>query len=70
MIRDGSDVLLVDDPRDVAAISAKLDRLVDDAELRKCLSQRARQTAMGPTWAHTADRTVDVYQQALRVRRN
>ena len=70
LIRDGSDVLLLDDPRDVAAISAKLDLLVDDAELRKCLSQRARQTAMGLTWAHTADRTVDVYQQALRVRRN
>ena len=66
LLQDGSDALLLEDPRDVAAISAKLELLVENAELRRRLGERARQTALGCTWARVAQRTVDVYRRARR----
>lgn len=70
LIQDRVNGLLLEDPGDVSEIGAKLDLLVEDADLRRRLGDRARQTAMGCTWSGVAKSTIEVYQQALRNRRN
>ncbi|MGH2461905.1 MAG: glycosyltransferase family 4 protein [Chloroflexota bacterium] len=49
---------------DVDAISGALERLWDDAGLRRALGERGRQRAARFDWASVAQRTNDVYRQA------
>ena len=70
LIQDRVNGLLLKNPGDVAEIGAKLDLLVGDDEFRRRLGDRARQTAMECTWSGVAKSTIEVYQQALRNRRN
>jgi UDP-glucose:(heptosyl)LPS alpha-1,3-glucosyltransferase len=65
LIRSGINGLLLEDPRDVADIAANLEMLLADARLRKRLGEEARRTALQYTWAHVAERTVDVYERVL-----
>ncbi len=63
VVRDGVSGLLVDghEPRDWAAA---LRRLVTDDELRSRLAVGAVQQAQEFSWDRTADRTLEVYEQA------
>jgi D-inositol-3-phosphate glycosyltransferase len=63
VVRDGVSGLLVDghDPRDWAGA---LRRLVTDDELRSRLSAGAVQQAQEFSWERTAERTLEVYEQA------
>jgi glycosyltransferase involved in cell wall biosynthesis len=53
-------------PRDVAAWTAALARVLDDHELRADLRQRGLLRARQLTWDITARRTLDVYHAVLR----
>lgn len=65
LINDGINGLLLDDPKDVTEISAKLALLLGDVELRRRMGTEARTTALQYTWSHVAQRTVQVYRRIL-----
>jgi glycosyltransferase involved in cell wall biosynthesis len=50
-------------PGDEAALCAALDRLVQDRELRRTLTDKGLQRAAQFTWSQTARRTLEVYRQ-------
>ncbi len=59
------DAGLLVDPRDVNAIAAALDRVLDDADLQLELKQRSLDRAAQFSWARTAQQTLDVYQSIV-----
>ncbi len=59
------DAALLFDPEDVAAMTASLRRLLDDAHLRERLSAAGRARAQTFTWARTAELTVASYRRTL-----
>jgi glycosyltransferase involved in cell wall biosynthesis len=61
------DAGLLVDPRDVNAIAAALDRVLDDADLQLELKQRSLDRAAQFSWARTAQQTLDVYQSLVTV---
>jgi glycosyltransferase involved in cell wall biosynthesis len=67
VIRDGESGLLVP-PRDPAALSAAMLRLLDDPPLRERLAEAAVARVQGMTWAAAARRTVTAYERALASR--
>ncbi|MDZ4685098.1 MAG: glycosyltransferase family 4 protein [Planctomycetaceae bacterium] len=67
LIRHGENGWIVP-PRDPAALTAAFERLLVDADLRRRLSQNARETVLNLTWTETARRTLDVYADALAER--
>ena len=69
LIHDGVDALLIQDPRDVAKLSAKLGALLKDADLRARLGKQARRTALRYPWNRVARETEEVYESVLRQKR-
>jgi glycosyltransferase involved in cell wall biosynthesis len=65
---DGENALVVP-PRDPAAISQAVERLIDDPGLRIRIARAARLTVAPMTWRATAVRTVEVYRRAMETRR-
>jgi glycogen synthase len=63
VVRDGETGLLVP-PGDVAALTAALDRLAADPELRSRLATGARERALAYAWPQLAGRVAEVYRQA------
>jgi glycosyltransferase involved in cell wall biosynthesis len=61
----GNAALLVD-PLDEGAIAAALDRLCDDAPLRRELARRGHDRARQWTWQRTAATTAQCYRDVLR----
>jgi UDP-glucose:(heptosyl)LPS alpha-1,3-glucosyltransferase len=62
LISSGCDGLLTDQPWDVAAIAAHLERLRDDAGLRERIGRQARARVEPLTWDATAEKTLAVYR--------
>ena len=69
LIHDGVDGLLIQEPRDVPAISAKLGALLKDADLRTRLGRQARRTALQYPWDRVARETEEVYEKVLLQKR-
>ena len=69
LIHDGVDGLLINDPTDVAEISAKLGALLKDADLRTRLGRQARHTALQYPWDRVARETEEVYERVLLEKR-
>ena len=69
LIHDGVDGLLINDPTDVAELSAKLGALLKDADLRTRLGRQARRTALQYPWARVARETEEVYERVLLQKR-
>ncbi len=67
IITDGEDSLLVDDPRDVKALASKIEILLDEAK-RNAMGKRARKTAERYSYEKNYERTMDVYEQVLRMK--
>jgi glycosyltransferase involved in cell wall biosynthesis len=67
LVRDGENGLLVP-PRDPDAVASAVERLMADAALRARLGDAAARTVAGLTWRATAERTLDVYRQAIERR--
>jgi D-inositol-3-phosphate glycosyltransferase len=69
VVRDGVSGLLVDghDPADYAAV---MGRVVGQPAFRAHLSRGAVAQAAEFAWERTADRTVEVYRQAVRAMRD
>jgi D-inositol-3-phosphate glycosyltransferase len=69
VVRDGVSGLLVDshDPADYAAV---MQRVVSQPTFREHLSRGAVEQAGEFAWERTADRTVEVYRQAVRAMRD
>jgi glycosyltransferase involved in cell wall biosynthesis len=66
LVRDGENGLLVP-PRDPGAIAAAVERLMADGGLRQRLGAAAAERVAGMTWRATAERTIEVYERAMRV---
>ncbi len=62
LVRDGETGLVVP-PGDATALAAALNRLLQDAQLRRCLGEHAR-TAVG---AYTYDAMIEAFDRALQV---
>ena len=60
----GEAALLVE-PRDVTAISAALQKLVDDGDLRAKLAEAGHTRAAGFTWERAVAATWEVYEELL-----
>ncbi len=65
LIHDGVDGLLIQNPRDVPEISAKLGALLKDADIRARLGRQARRKAQRYTWDRVARETEEVYERVL-----
>jgi UDP-glucose:(heptosyl)LPS alpha-1,3-glucosyltransferase len=50
LLTDGQNALILDDPKDAAALAALVRRILDDADLRTRLSSQALEFAEGYAW--------------------
>jgi len=64
-ITDGVDGLLLSDPGDTNDLAAKIELLLSNAELRKTMGERARETAEKLSWDRVAQKTLAVYNMVL-----
>ena len=64
-ITDGVDGLLLDKPGDINELAAKIELLLSNAELRKTMGERARETAEKFSWDQVAQKTLKVYNTVL-----
>jgi glycosyltransferase involved in cell wall biosynthesis len=67
LVRDGENGLVVP-PRDPAATATSVERLMDDAALRRRIGEEAARTVSAMTWRATARQTLDCYQRAIASR--
>ena len=67
IITDGEDSLLVDDPRDAKALSAKIEILLNQSK-RKEMGTHARNTAQRYSYERNYARTMDVYDRVVRAK--
>lgn len=67
LVRDGENGLLVP-CRDVDALVAAVERLLDDPVLRARLGGEAARSVAGMTWRATAERTLALYQRTIASR--
>lgn len=68
IITDGEDSLVVQNPRDSAALAAKIKILLDPAR-RMALSARARATALKYSYEENYRRTMLIYDEVLEMKR-
>lgn len=66
LLTHGHDALLLDDPRDAAALQAALARVLDDAALAASLGAAAQRFAREHSWEAAARACEQVYQRSLR----
>lgn len=66
LLTHGQDALLLDDPRDAAAMAAALGRLLGEAGLADSLGSAARRFAQGHGWDAAAHACEQVYRSSLR----
>ncbi len=64
-LRDGVDALVLQDASDVNTLAAHLRLLADDQASRAQLGSAGRETAERFSWERVADRTLEVYGEAL-----
>ncbi len=69
LIHDGIDGLLIQNPRDVPAISAMLGGLLRDGDLIVRLGRQARRAALHYHWDRVARETEEVYERVLLQKR-
>jgi UDP-glucose:(heptosyl)LPS alpha-1,3-glucosyltransferase len=69
LIEDGRNGVLVDDPRDAAALGAELQRLASSLPLRTTLGEAARRSLAGRSWDAVAAETAGVYERIVAERR-
>jgi glycosyltransferase involved in cell wall biosynthesis len=62
------DAAILVDPNSVEAIAAAMRRMIVDRDLRDELAARARTQAARFSWRRAADRTLEVFQEALSAR--
>jgi glycosyltransferase involved in cell wall biosynthesis len=63
----GGDAALYASPEDPAAIAAQLLRVLREPDLAKDLADRGSRRAGSFTWRRTAERTVAVYEEVIRL---
>ena len=69
IITDGTDALLVDEPRDAAALAERIKVLLDPQK-RKEIGARARLTAQKYSYEENYRRTMQVYDDVLRMKKS
>jgi len=65
LIIDEVNGILLRDPSDVNDLAAKIELLLSNAELRKTMGERARETAEKLSWDRVAQKTLAVYNMVL-----
>jgi len=68
LITDGFDGLLLNEPSDINDLTAKIELLLSNAELRKTMGERARKTAERLSWDWVAEKNLEVYNSVLKER--
>ena len=68
-MNDGVDCLLLNDPRDINELTAKIELLLSNAKLRMTMGERARKAAEKLSWDTVAEKTLEVYNSVLRLER-
>ena len=69
LITDGTDGLLLNEPSDINDLATKIDSLLSNAELRKTMGERARETAEKFSWERVTEKTLKVYNSVLKRKR-
>jgi len=69
LIIDGVNGILLRDPSDVNDLVAKIELLLSNAELRKTMGERARETAEKLSWDRVAEETRKLYNSVLKRKR-
>jgi UDP-glucose:(heptosyl)LPS alpha-1,3-glucosyltransferase len=64
-ITDGVDGFLLDKPGDINELAAKIELLLSNAEFRKTMGERARETAEKLSWDQVTQKTLGVYNTVL-----
>ncbi len=65
VIIDGVNGLLITDPGDIKDLAAKIKLLLSNADLRKAIGERARETAEELSWDRVTQKTLEVYNTVL-----
>ena len=65
VITHGVDGLILEDPRDAAALARLISELYSDSALRKRLGENARRTACQYTWSRNAEQLAAMFEEAL-----
>lgn len=65
LIIDGVNGILLREPSDVNDLTAKIELLISNAELRKTMGKCARETAEKISWDQVAQKTLTVYNMVL-----
>ena len=66
LIIDGVNGILLRAPSDINGLAAKIELLLSNAELRKTIGERARETAEELSWDQVAEKTLEVYNSVLK----
>src|SRR5207248_10147802 len=61
----GGDAVLYFRPGDASDLVARLEQLLEDAELRSSYASRARQRAPELLWAHSRERLLQTYERLV-----
>ncbi|MEY4427185.1 MAG: hypothetical protein RL535_1483, partial [Pseudomonadota bacterium] len=64
LLTDGLNALILKEPKNTAALTKQINRVIDDASLREKLSAEALRFASGYAWAHIAREQSLVYEIA------
>jgi glycosyltransferase involved in cell wall biosynthesis len=66
LLTDGLNALILDEPKDVAVLAQRLQRIVDSAELRSKLSTEALKFADGFAWDQVAREQEHIYTEVIK----
>lgn len=65
LLTDGQNALMLDDPKDAAALAVLLRRILEDADLRTHLSRQALKFADGYAWEAIAQQQEALYLEIV-----
>ncbi len=66
LITDGVDGFLLNEPSNINDLTARIELLLSNAELRKTIGERARKTAEKLSWDWVAEKTLEVYDSVAK----
>ena len=66
IVTNGTDGLILEDPKNVSVLAGMIRRLYEDREFRERLGQKAAETARKYTWESNGRELADIFKEVLR----